>query len=143
VLPLRTAKIAAEVEKIILNMGQHIANHNIIDMQHGDADDRVGFVDAAIGGDARVELRQARPVAERCAAVIAGAGVNPIEFHGGCPMRASWTARSRISGVAKCAALFKSSSRALLNGSGPLDPQPSRPASSSSMVPFGDQKGTR
>src|SRR5438132_11101326 len=76
-------------------------------MQQSYADNRVRFVDAAIGGDARVELRQSRPVAERSAAVIAGAGVNPIEFHGGCPVRASWTARSRTATLPKRRPRFK------------------------------------
>src|ERR1700736_3588937 len=112
-------------------------------MQKGDADNRVCFVDAAISGDAHVELRQSPPVPKRCAAVIAGAGVNPIEFHGGFPMRASWAARSRTPEVATSGALFKGSSRAAQTAAGPLDPNPSGPASSSLMVPFGDQKGTR
>src|SRR5258708_939083 len=82
VLPFGTAEVAPEVEEIILNVGQHIANDNIVDMQQSYADNGVRLVDAAIGRNARVELRQSRPVTERSAAVIAGACVNPIEFHG-------------------------------------------------------------
>ena len=33
VLPFRTAKVAAEVEEVILDMGQNIANRGILNMQ--------------------------------------------------------------------------------------------------------------
>ena len=117
VLPFGTAEVAAEIEEIILNVGQRIANDNVLDMQQSYANNRVRFVDAAIGGNACVKLRQSRPVAERRAAVIAGASVNPIEFHGGCPMRASWTARYRTLAVSKTRCSIQE-----------LDPRPSRPA---------------
>src|SRR5208282_4664278 len=83
--PLRTAEIAAEIEEIVLNAGQDIANIGVAYMQQSNADDRVRFVEAAIGRHAHVELRQPRSIAERSAAVVAGASVNPIEFHGGLP----------------------------------------------------------
>jgi hypothetical protein len=51
-----------------------------------------------------VEFRQSRPVAERCAAVIAGAGVNPIEFHGG-------TRRGRVGLLASASRLCQSAPR--------------------------------
>jgi hypothetical protein len=50
---------------------------------------RVRFVDASISRDAHVKLWQSRSVAKRRAAVVAGARVDPIEFHGDLPVRAS------------------------------------------------------
>jgi hypothetical protein len=101
VLSLRTAEIATEIEEIVLNMGQDVANIRVAYMQQDNADDRVRFVDAAVGRYAHVELRQPRSIAERSATVVAGASLNPIEFHGGLPMRSSWTPRSRSGELAK------------------------------------------
>src|ERR1700730_14655558 len=38
VLPFRTTKVAAEVEQVILDVGQNIANDGILDIKQGDAD---------------------------------------------------------------------------------------------------------
>src|SRR5215472_8920502 len=88
-LPLGPAEVAAEIEEVVLNPGQDIANIDILNIQHRDADDRVRLVDAAISRHADVEFWQPRPVTERRAAVVAGASVDPIEFHGRFPMRSS------------------------------------------------------
>jgi hypothetical protein len=82
VLPLRTAQVAAQIEEVVLNVGQDIANTVILNMQQRYADNRIRFVNAAVRRDAHVELRQPCPVAERRASVVAGASVDPIEFHG-------------------------------------------------------------
>jgi hypothetical protein len=78
---LGTAKIGAEVEEIVLNAAQYAANLCIVDVEKCDTDNRIRLVDPAISRDAYVELWQAPPVAERGAAVVAGASVDPIEFH--------------------------------------------------------------
>src|SRR5271155_445977 len=100
-LPLWTAQIATEIEEIVLSSAQDVANIGVAYMQQGNADNRVRFVDAAVGCHAHVELRQPRRVAERSATVVAGASVNPIEFHRGLPMRSSWTPRPRSGKPAK------------------------------------------
>src|SRR6201981_733691 len=88
-LSLRTAEIATEIEEVVLNSGQDIANIDIGNMQHRNADDRVRLVNAAVGRHADVEFGQPRPVTKRRTAVVAGARVDPIEFHGGVPVRSS------------------------------------------------------
>jgi len=77
------AEIGAEIEQIVLNPQQH----GIEFRQRGigrcrearDADRAVGFVDRAIGLDARIVLGAALPAAERRRAGIAGLGVNAVQ----------------------------------------------------------------
>ena len=82
VLALGTAQIGAEIEEIVLNTAQYAVNLVIADVENRDTDDRIRLVDPAICGYAHMELWQARTVTERGATIVAGASVDPIEFHG-------------------------------------------------------------
>src|SRR5262252_8988772 len=93
-LALRPAQIRAEIEQIVLNVDQDVASYRVSDVKQGNPDDRVRFVDTAVGRHAYMELGQPGTVSKRRAPVVAGAGVNPIELHRDCPVRPSWTARS-------------------------------------------------
>ena len=144
-LPLRAAELATEIEEIVLNVGQDIANIDIAYMQHRDADDRVRLVDAAIGCHAHVELWQTRSIAERRTAVVAGE----------CKIRSSFMEVFRCSRVG----LLDPAAENLLKHKVARKRFEAATASQHNlpfiltvefaagtmiaMVPFGDQKGTR
>jgi hypothetical protein len=67
----------------------------VLDVQQRDADDRVRFVERAIGGHAHMEFRHTRSVAKRRAPVITGAGVDSIDPHGKSSGAVEWIARFR------------------------------------------------
>jgi hypothetical protein len=64
-LPFRSAQIRTEIEEVVLKASQDIANNDILDVRQGNADNRVRFVDAAVGCHAYVEFGQPRPVTVR------------------------------------------------------------------------------
>ena len=57
---LGRAEVGAEIEQVVLDARQHGVGL-ALRVQPGDADDAVGLVDGAVGGDAQVVLRDARP----------------------------------------------------------------------------------
>ena len=88
-LPLGPAQIRTQIEEIVLDADQDIADRRIHNVKHRDADHGVRFVDGAVGRHARMEFRQPRAVAKRRAPVVTRTGVDSIEFHGSHPTRPS------------------------------------------------------
>src|SRR4029077_11177131 len=61
---LRPAEVRPHVEQVVLNVAENIADIRVLHVELGDADHRVRLVDAAVGNDADVVLRQTRSVAK-------------------------------------------------------------------------------
>ena len=76
----RYAEFAAELEHIVLYLGEHFANvarHGLIGQNH--ADRAVGLVDSAEGIYAQAILGNTRAIAKAGCSVIAGTCVNLAE----------------------------------------------------------------
>ena len=73
------AEIGADIEEIVLDYGQEVADLRLIDMEKRNADTGVGLVEAAERLDADVAFRNARSIAERSQAGIPATGVNAID----------------------------------------------------------------
>jgi hypothetical protein len=98
---------------------EDVLGARVLDVQQRDADDRVRFVEGAIGRYADVEFRQARSVAKRRVPVITGAGVDSID--------SQWEVFRR--GRADCPIPPREPARAIdaLNGSPPSAPSRKAP----------------
>src|SRR5690606_24659458 len=72
-------KVRADIEKIVLDTRQYS-----VDLVTGTetrlADKGIGFVDSAIGIDAKVMLGAARAANKPCSAAIAGLGIDGVEL---------------------------------------------------------------
>ena len=72
----RHGEIGAEVEELVLDADEHLANRTAHTPGEHEPESRVQLVDGPVGGDPRVELRYARAVAERRLAGVAAACVD-------------------------------------------------------------------
>src|SRR5258708_17262272 len=74
------ARLAAEIEQVVLNFGQGAPDfRGQSGVSEYDAYGAIGFIDCAIGFNAQILLGHTRAIAEARAAVIAGARVNFAE----------------------------------------------------------------
>ena len=95
----RHAEVGADVEELVLDPAERLAQLQRALAREDDAEERVELVDRAVRGDPGVELRDAGAVAERGLARVAAAGVDARQSdrlvggagHGGQPTRPAAT----------------------------------------------------
>ena len=74
-------EIGPEIEQIVLDPAQHrIEFARVAEVQPHHADGGVGLVHGAVGRDAQIVFRAAFAAAERRGAVIAGLGIDAVEY---------------------------------------------------------------
>src|SRR5437868_13835703 len=76
----RRGDVGAEVEQLVLNCPEHRARLLVVDVQQGDADRAIGFVDVADRVSERMFLGDPRPVREAHFATVAGPRVDLVEL---------------------------------------------------------------
>jgi hypothetical protein len=74
-------KVRAHVEQVILNVSQDFQDIGVLHMKGRNAEDGVGFVNAAVGGHTNMEFRQPQAITEGSLAFIAGTRIDFVEFH--------------------------------------------------------------
>jgi uncharacterized protein len=88
------AQVCTDVEQVVLNMFEEVSRV-VADVMAGEADEGVCFIEGTQSRNSDVEFRQPRPIANRRAAVIAGARGDFIDLDHDDHLRASrgWISR--------------------------------------------------